>query len=54
MALHSDYILFRTYIKAYSDEFLVLGILAVASENAEKSLLAVECLANFVQSFHKT
>ena len=36
------------------DELLVLGVLAVLRENAEEGLLAVECLANLVQSFHQT
>ena len=39
---------------AYSDEFLVLGIFAIFGEHAKEGLLAVESLANFVQSFHKT
>lgn len=38
----------------YSDELLVLGVFAVLSENAEEGFLAVECLANLVQSFHQT
>jgi len=36
------------------DEFLVLGIFAVFSEDAEEGLLAIESLANLVQSFHQT
>ena len=36
------------------NELLVLGVLAVLRENAQKGLLAIECLANLVQSFHQT
>jgi hypothetical protein len=41
-------------VTTYSDEFLVLGIFAVLGEHAQEGLLAVESLANLVQSFHKT
>ena len=37
-----------------TDELLVLGVFAVFGEHAEEGLLAVESLANLVQSFHQT
>ena len=38
----------------YSDELLVLGIVAVLGEDAENGLLAVEGFANLVQALHET
>ena len=38
----------------YSDELLVLGIVAILSKDAENGLLAVEGFANLVQALHKT
>lgn len=38
----------------YSNELLVLGIIAVLGEDAENGLLAVEGFANLVQALHKT
>lgn len=35
------------------DELLVLGIIAVTSENAEEGLLAIEGLSNFVESLNE-
>jgi hypothetical protein len=36
------------------DKLFVLGIFAVFGEDAEEGLLAIESLANLVQSFHQT
>jgi len=36
------------------DQLLVLGVFAVLGQHAQERLLAVECLANLVQSFHQT
>jgi len=54
LALQRDYRMISFSHVSYSDEFLVLGIFAIFGEHAKESLLAVESLANFVQSFHKT
>lgn len=41
-------------LRAYCDKFLVLGIFAVFSQDGKEGFLAVESLADFVQSFHET
>ena len=38
----------------YSDELLVLWIVAILGEDAEDGLLAVEGFANLVQALHET
>lgn len=35
------------------NELLVLGIIAVLGKNADKSLLAVNCLADFVEALNE-
>ena len=54
LALQRDYQEYYNKPGTYSDEFLVLGIFAILGKHAQESLLAVQGLANLVQSFHKT
>ena len=41
-------------INTYGDELLVLGILAVSSENTAKSLLSIQSLQDLVQSLDES
>ena len=42
------------FVATYSDELLVLGVVAVLSENTDKSLLAVKSFAHLVKTLNKT
>ena len=41
-------------METYGDEFLVLGIFAILGEDAANGLLAIQSLADFVETLHKS